>query len=136
MQRNDSRAALRVALLAGGDSDERAISLQSGAAVQAALEARGHLVIHLDPGIVDLFDVDWSQFDVAFLALHGRFGEDGTVASILELLGIPYTGSSFDASRLAFDKLHVSRLYAVPGGWGWTICRECRSLERAHQRSA
>jgi D-alanine-D-alanine ligase len=45
------------------------------------------------------------QFDVAFLALHGRFGEDGTVAAILELLGLPYTGSSFEASRLAFDKL-------------------------------
>ncbi len=94
----------RVAVLAGGDSDERTISLLSGAAVQQALTARGHLALHLDPSVVDLAGVDWSQFDVAFLALHGQFGEDGQVQQILDEAGIPYTGSSAAASRLAFSK--------------------------------
>jgi D-alanine-D-alanine ligase len=102
--RMDSVHGWRVALLAGGDSDERAVSLQSGAAVQAALSSRGHQVIHLDPAEVDLTGVDWSQFDVAFLALHGRFGEDGQVQQLLEEAGIPYTGSDAAASRLAFSK--------------------------------
>ena len=95
---------LRVSVLAGGDSDERTISLQSGAAVQQALTARGHQALHLDPSVVDLAGVDWSQFDVAFLALHGQFGEDGQVQQILDEAGIPYTGSSAAASRLAFSK--------------------------------
>lgn len=94
----------RVAVLAGGDSDERTISLQSGAAVQQALTARGHLALHLDPSVVDLAGVDWSQFDVAFLALHGQFGEDGQVQQILAETGIPFTGSGAAASRLAFSK--------------------------------
>src|SRR5215217_1216425 len=83
-----------VAVIAGGLSFEREVSLRSGYRV-GELDADHRLVETLNTG----------EFDVAFLALHGRFGEDGTVASILELLGIPYTGSSFDASRLAFDKL-------------------------------
>ncbi|MBC8114966.1 MAG: D-alanine--D-alanine ligase, partial [Candidatus Saccharimonas sp.] len=94
----------RVAVLAGGDSDERTISLQSGAAVQQALTARGHLALHLDPSVVDLAGVDWRQFDVAFLALHGQFGEDGQVQQILDEAGIPFTGSNAAASRLAFSK--------------------------------
>ena len=102
MLRKDSNA-LRIALLAGGDSDERSISLQSGTAVQAALASCGHLVIHLDPAVVDLTGVNWSQFDIAFLALHGRFGEDGQVQQILEEAGVPYTGSDAAASRLAFS---------------------------------
>lgn len=94
----------RVAVLAGGDSDERTISLQSGAAVQQALTVRGHLALHLDPSVVDLAGIDWCQFDVAFLALHGQFGEDGQVQQILDEAGIPFTGSSAAASRLAFSK--------------------------------
>jgi D-alanine-D-alanine ligase len=94
----------RVALLAGGDSEERAVSLQSGAAVQRALLSRGHAVMHLDPQLVDVHEVDWRGFDVAFIALHGRFGEDGQIQQILEREGIPYTGSPAVASRLAFSK--------------------------------
>lgn len=94
----------RVAVLAGGDSDERTISLQSGTSVQQALTARGHFALHLDPSIVDLAGVDWSQFDVAFLALHGQFGEDGQVQHLLDKAGIPFTGSGATASRLAFSK--------------------------------
>jgi len=115
MQRNDPGAALRVALLAGGDSDERDISLQSGAAVQAALSSRGHLAIHLNPAVVDLADMDWSQFDVAFLALHGRFGEDGQVQLLLEEAGVPYTGSDAAASRLAFSKSAAKERFAQFG---------------------
>ena len=101
---SESNQTWRVAVLAGGDSDEREISLQSGSAVQQALTNRGHLALHLDPAVVDLAGVDWRQFDVAFLALHGQFGEDGQVQQILEDAGIPYTGSDATSSRLAFSK--------------------------------
>ncbi len=101
---SEAKQMWRVAVLAGGDSDEREISLLSGAAVQQALSEGGHFVLHLDPFVVDLAGVDWRQFDVAFLALHGQFGEDGQVQQILEDAGIPYTGSDATASRLAFSK--------------------------------
>lgn len=104
MNRSTNSTPWRIALLAGGDSDERAISLQSGSAVQAALASRGHLVVPIDPADVDLESLDWQQFDIAFLALHGRFGEDGQVQAILDRLGVPYTGSDANASRLAFSK--------------------------------
>jgi D-alanine-D-alanine ligase len=104
MNRSTNAAPWRIALLAGGDSDERVISLQSGSAVQAALASRGHVVVPIDPADVDLESLDWHQFDIAFLALHGRFGEDGQVQVILDRLGIPYTGSDANASRLAFSK--------------------------------
>jgi len=94
-----------VAVIAGGLSFEREVSLRSGQRVADALRERGYRVGALDADQRLVETLDSGEFDVAFLALHGRFGEDGTVASILELLGIPYTGSSFAASRLAFDKL-------------------------------
>ena len=96
--------SLRVAVLAGGDSDERSVSLKSGMAVVEALAQAGHRVLHLDPAIVELSGIDWSQFDVAFVALHGRFGEDGQVQQLLDEAAVPYTGSSALASRLAFSK--------------------------------
>lgn len=105
----------RIALLAGGDSEEREISLQSGAAVEAALQSRGHLVLHLDPAMIDLAGVDWRQFDVAFLALHGQFGEDGQAQQILEDSGIPYTGCSAAASRLAFSKSAAKERFLQSG---------------------
>lgn len=94
----------KIAVIAGGDSDEAEISLESGANVQRALTQRGHFVLHLDPAIMDLRTVDWRQFDVTFIALHGHFGEDGQVQRILDDAGVPYTGSGPDASRLAFSK--------------------------------
>jgi D-alanine-D-alanine ligase len=97
-------SSLRIAVLAGGDSEERAVSLKSGAAVEAALTSRGHRVLHLDPAIVELSGIDWSQFDVAFIALHGRFGEDGQVQQLLDEAHVKYTGSGAVASRLAFSK--------------------------------
>ena len=100
----DKGLSLRVAVLAGGDSDERTVSLKSGMAVAEALAQSGHRVLHLDPAIVELSGIDWSQFDVAFIALHGRFGEDGQVQQLLDGANVPYTGSSALASRLAFSK--------------------------------
>ncbi|HUG91012.1 MAG TPA: D-alanine--D-alanine ligase [Planctomycetaceae bacterium] len=94
----------RVAVLAGGDSSERAVSLESGAAVAQALAGRGHDVTPIDPAGTSLAGVDWPRFDVAFLALHGRFGEDGQVQALLETAGVPYTGSGAESSRLAFSK--------------------------------
>lgn len=97
-------SSLKVAVLSGGNSEERAVSLKSGAAVAAALERLGHSVTNLDPVDVDLASFDWSTIDVAFLALHGRFGEDGTLQALLDRAGVPYTGSGAQASRLAFSK--------------------------------
>jgi D-alanine-D-alanine ligase len=94
----------KIAVLSGGDSDERSISLKSGQAVVAALSQRGHFVLPVDPAVVPLKGMDWNGFDVVFIALHGRFGEDGEVQSLLEESGIPYTGSNAEASRIAFDK--------------------------------
>jgi D-alanine-D-alanine ligase len=112
---SESKTEWRVAVLAGGESDEREISLQSGHAVQQALNEKGHLVLHLDPAVVDLPGVDWRQFDVAFLALHGQFGEDGQVQQILDQAGIPYTGSDATASRLAFSKSAAKERFAQFG---------------------
>jgi D-alanine-D-alanine ligase len=106
---------LRVALLAGGESDERAISLKSGAAVRAALASHGRTVVPIDPALVDLAGIDWSAFDIAFLALHGRFGEDGQVQVLLEAAGIPFTGSSAEASRLAFSKSAAKERFQLRG---------------------
>src|SRR5262245_48619377 len=89
----DLRPHWRVAVLAGGESAERDISLYSGDAVTQALLLGGHDVRRFDPlQIVDLRTIDWSEFDVAFIALHGSFGEDGQVQEILERFGVPYTG--------------------------------------------
>jgi D-alanine-D-alanine ligase len=90
--------------LCGGTSAERVISLKSGAAVSRALAELGHSVHEVDPATVDVIRFDWARFDAAFIALHGKFGEDGQVQQILEKAGLPYTGSGVAASRLAFSK--------------------------------
>ena len=95
---------LKVAVLLGGDSAEREISLVSGRCVSQALRERGHHVVEIDPKSIDLNRYDWSDVQVAFLALHGKFGEDGQVQSILEILGVPYTGSDSEASRVGISK--------------------------------
>ncbi len=95
---------LRIAVLAGGNSPEREISLQSGSAVAAALADRGHSVSTVDPAVIDLEAHTWAQVDIAFVALHGTFGEDGQVQGLLRRLGVPFTGSGADVSRLAFSK--------------------------------
>lgn len=94
----------KIAVLLGGDSAEREISLASGAHVVETLRARGHHVSEIDPKFVNLTTYDWSEIDVAFLALHGKYGEDGHVQAILDLLGVPYTGSDAEASRIGISK--------------------------------
>jgi D-alanine-D-alanine ligase len=95
---------LHIALLAGGPSAERVISLKSGAAVSRALAEIGHTVCEIDPADTSLVGCDWARYDAAFIALHGKFGEDGQVQQILEDANVPYTGSGVPASRLAFSK--------------------------------
>jgi D-alanine-D-alanine ligase len=85
----------------GGPSAEREVSLRSGAAVAQALRSLGHTVTELDPQPEGW---DLSPCDVVFLALHGTYGEDGTVQSQLEQLGVPFTGCDSESSRIAFDK--------------------------------
>jgi D-alanine-D-alanine ligase len=110
----------RVGVLMGGWSAEREVSLRTGEGVAAALEARGHDVARLvwdgdGPGVDEL--VRGARVDAVFLALHGRGGEDGCVQGLLELTGVPYTGSGVLASALAMDKLKAKemfRLHNVP----------------------
>jgi D-alanine-D-alanine ligase len=95
----------RVAVLAGGQSLERQVSLRSGARVRDALESLGHEVIAIDVGPDLVERLTESRPDVAFVALHGRDGEDGTVQEILELVGIPYTASGPSACMRCMDKV-------------------------------
>ncbi len=94
----------RVVVLQGGNSAEREISLQSGSAVTASLRERGHQVLAVDPAETPLESIDWPRYDAAFIALHGQFGEDGAVQTLLKAWGVPFTGSDAAASRLAFSK--------------------------------
>jgi D-alanine-D-alanine ligase len=95
---------LRIAVLAGGESPERAISLESGDYAAAALAEAGHAVECFDPADTDLAAIPWCQFDACFIALHGGPGEDGRLQRRLDLLTIPYTGSGPAACRLAMSK--------------------------------
>lgn len=106
---------LRVAVLAGGKSAERSISLKSGTAVSNALAARGHEVVAVDPSVTSLETYDWSNVDVAFLALHGTFGEDGGVQQILENQRVVFTGSNSEASTLAFSKSAAKERFSLSG---------------------
>jgi D-alanine-D-alanine ligase len=105
----------RIGVLMGGTSAEREVSLRSGEAVAAALEERGHDVarVVLGPASDTLAAIDSAHMDVAFLALHGRFGEDGCIQGLLEILGIPYTGSGVLASALAMDKVKAKELFRL-----------------------
>ena len=108
---------MKVAVLKGGDSLERQVSLRSGARVEHALDRLGHEVVAVDvgPDLVDRLTAE--RPDVAFVALHGRGGEDGTVQELLELLGIPYTASGPSACIRCMDKVvakHALRDAGVP----------------------
>ena len=105
-------STINVALLAGGASGERDISLASGEGARAALEEAGFTVTSFDPANKeDLKALIDGQFDVAFLCLHGRYGEDGTIQGLLEILGIPYIGSGVWSSALAMDKVRAKVFY-------------------------
>ena len=105
----------KVAVLYGGISAEREVSLKSGAMVHAALVQRGVDAHLFDTQERELFDLKREGFDRAFIILHGRFGEDGTVQGALELLGIPYTGSGVLASSLAMDKVRTKQIWLQHG---------------------
>ena len=103
----------RIGVLMGGLGPEREISLATGEAIAKALEERGHDVVRV---IVDR-DVDrvlrQNPIDIAFLALHGTYGEDGCIQGMLEVMGIPYTGSDVLSSALAMDKLKAKELFRL-----------------------
>jgi D-alanine-D-alanine ligase len=105
----------KVAVLLGGKSAERPVSLNSGAMVLAALRRRGVDAHAFDPAERGLDTLVAQGFARAFIALHGRYGEDGTVQGALELLGIPYTGSGVLASALAMDKWRTKLLWHAAG---------------------
>ena len=111
----DVKALGKVAVLLGGRSAEREVSLMSGNGVLAALQSRGVDAHAFDPAERDLSDLKREGFGRVFIALHGRFGEDGTVQGVLELLGIPYTGPGVMASAVAMDKLMTKRIWIAEG---------------------
>jgi D-alanine-D-alanine ligase len=105
----------RVAVLMGGPSAEREISLISGRAVLEALRSKGVHAEPFDPAERELFDLKREGFKHAFIALHGRFGEDGTVQGALEVMKIPYTGSGVMASALSMDKWRTKLVWDASG---------------------
>jgi len=125
---------MRIGLLLGGPSSEREVSFKTGRAVASALIKEGLEVAEIDVGkdVVKLLDdIKAADPQVVFIALHGRFGEDGVVQGMLEYLGIPYTGSGVLASALAMDKVASKRIFAHHGIYvprysilrrgGWTL---------------
>ncbi len=105
----------KVAVLMGGASAEREVSLMSGQGVLKALQSLGVNAHAFDPSERDLGDLKREGFTRCFIALHGRFGEDGTVQGALELLGIPYTGPGVMASSIAIDKLMTKHIWRADG---------------------
>ncbi len=105
----------KVAVLLGGRSAEREISLQSGHAVLDALRRGGVDAYPFDPAEQALEELIHQGFNRAFIALHGRFGEDGTIQGVLEWLGLPYTGSGVMASALAMDKWRTKLIWQATG---------------------
>jgi D-alanine-D-alanine ligase len=105
----------KVAVLMGGASAEREVSLMSGTGVLNALRSKGVDAHAFDPAERDLSDLKREGFERCFIALHGRLGEDGTVQGALELLGIPYTGSGVMASSISMDKVMTKRIWLSEG---------------------
>ena len=114
IEMNTSRFG-KVAVLFGGKSAEREVSLKSGAAVLAALRRAGVDAHAFDPASNDIHELKEQGYDRVFIALHGRYGEDGTVQGALELMGIPYTGSGVMASALGMDKWRSKLVWSAAG---------------------
>lgn len=123
----------KVAVLMGGASAEREVSLKSGAGVLAALQSCGVDAHAFDPAEQDLGVLRQQGFSRCFIALHGRHGEDGTVQGALELLGIPYTGSGVMASSIAMDKVMTKRIWRAEGlsTPDWRLVNSVSSTEQA-----
>ncbi len=105
----------KIAVLMGGRSAEREISIMSGGNVLEALRKAGMDAHAFDPAEREIFELKTAGFKRVFIALHGRYGEDGTVQGALELMGIPYTGSGVMASALAMDKVRTKMVWAAAG---------------------
>ena len=125
----------KVAVLMGGASAEREVSLMSGAGVLQALRDKGVDAHAFDPAQRDLGALREEGFTRCFIALHGRHGEDGTVQGALELLGIPYTGPGVMASSIAIDKIMTKRIWRVEGlsTPGWRLVSSAAETEQALQ---
>lgn len=124
----------RVVLLMGGISSEREVSLMSGEGVLKALQSKGVDVTPFDPKTESLEKLENGRFDRAFIALHGRLGEDGTVQGVLNWLGIPYTGPGLTASAMAIDKeltKTVWRAAGLPVPRGELLCANAADCELA-----
>ena len=119
----DPQTLGKVAVLMGGSSAERAVSLMSGGGVLAALQSQGVDAHAFDPAERDLGELKREGYARVFIALHGRHGEDGTVQGALELLGLPYTGSGVMASSIAMDKVMTKRVWQTENlptpRWVW-----------------
>jgi len=105
----------KVGVLFGGRSSEREVSLMSGAGVLKALQSKGVDAHPFDPAERSLADLAAEKFDRVFIALHGRYGEDGTLQGVLEQLGVPYTGSGVMASSIGMDKIMTKRIWCSQG---------------------
>ena len=105
----------KIAVLMGGRSAEREISLMSGGNVLEALRSSGLDAHAFDPAEREIFDLGREGYERVFITLHGRYGEDGTVQGALELMGIPYTGSGVMASALAMDKVRTKLVWQAAG---------------------
>ena len=107
--------SLRIAVVCGGPSAEVEVSHLSGSQVAAALRSRGHqcTILEVDAELWPALEA--GGYDCVFIAVHGRFGEDGTVQGVCELLGLPYTGNGLLAAALCFDKVAAKRLFAAEG---------------------
>jgi D-alanine-D-alanine ligase len=119
----DVKTLGKVAVLMGGRSAERQVSLMSGNGVLAALRAQGVDAHGFDPAERELSELKREGFASVFIALHGRHGEDGTVQGALELMGLPYTGSGVMASAISMDKVMTKRVWVAEGlptpRWQW-----------------
>jgi D-alanine-D-alanine ligase len=105
----------KIGVLFGGLSAEREVSLKSGAAVHGALLSQGYNAVTIDVGRDLAQALERERVEVAFICLHGRYGEDGAVQGLLELMGIPYTGSGVLASALAMNKIFAKQVFAASG---------------------
>ena len=131
----DVKALGKVAVLMGGSSAEREVSLMSGTGVLQALRSRGVDAHAFDPSETDLIELKRGGYARCFIALHGRHGEDGTVQGALELLGIPYTGPGVMASSIAIDKIMTKRIWRFEGlsTPDWRLVSSAAQTEQALQ---
>jgi D-alanine-D-alanine ligase len=111
----DELKTKRIGVLLGGLSSEREVSLRSGAAMAAGLRSKGYDVVELDVGRDIAARLVAERVEVACIGLHGRWGEDGSIQGLLEVMGIPYTGSGVLASAAAMDKVFTKRVFRVEG---------------------